>query len=156
MGVYVCAVWCVHRHGTSCFKSHPRRLPRAYVSVLPNFIFIKISLRDLRSPVVKLIENYEEKIWFCVTVTLTLNQRSPISIGSEPVQSATIYRKPRPFGWNFVNKEYSQPDRQTDKQTHTQVNCCKNITLPQFRGGVKKNHIPISTIAGLCNFLFKL
>ena len=26
MGFYVCAVWCVHRHRTSCFKSHPRRL----------------------------------------------------------------------------------------------------------------------------------
>ena len=22
----MCAVWCVHRHVTSCFKSHPRRL----------------------------------------------------------------------------------------------------------------------------------
>ena len=26
MGFYMCAVWCVHRHGTSCFKSNPRRL----------------------------------------------------------------------------------------------------------------------------------
>ena len=26
MGFYVCVVWCVHRHGTSCFKSNSRRL----------------------------------------------------------------------------------------------------------------------------------
>ena len=26
MGFYVCAVWCVHRHWTSCFMSHPRKL----------------------------------------------------------------------------------------------------------------------------------
>ena len=24
MGFYACAVWCVHRHRTSCFKSHLR------------------------------------------------------------------------------------------------------------------------------------
>ena len=30
-GFYVCAVWCVHIHGTSCFKSHPRRLDNVYI-----------------------------------------------------------------------------------------------------------------------------
>ena len=29
MGLYMCAVQCVHRNGTYCFKSHPRRLGNA-------------------------------------------------------------------------------------------------------------------------------
>ena len=32
MGFYVCVVLCVHRHVTSCFKSHPRRLGNAQIT----------------------------------------------------------------------------------------------------------------------------
>ena len=39
------------------------------------------------------------------------------------------------FGWNFVHKNSAG---QTHRQTHTQSNCSENITLPRFRGGIKK------------------
>ena len=33
-GFYVCAVECVHKHGTSCFKSYPRRRHLMYSKFL--------------------------------------------------------------------------------------------------------------------------
>ena len=63
---------------------------------------------------------------YYVTVTLTFDPRSPISIGSEPVLYAANFAKTtsklvHPFGWNNVHKKSGHTDRQTDRQTHRQT-----------------------------------
>ena len=77
-----------------------------------------------------------------VTVTLTFDPRSSKSIGFEPVQEATIQRKPCPnrcirSAGILFTRNSGHTDRQTDRHTRTQTNCSENITPPRFRGGVK-------------------
>ena len=70
---------------------------------------------------------------YYVSVTLTFDPRSLISIGFEPVEYVTIQRKPRPnlficsAGILFISRV---------GHTHTQINCSKSITPPRFRGCV--------------------
>ena len=41
MGFIMCALWCVQRHGTSCLKSHPRRLSN--VQLIP---YLRVLLQN--------------------------------------------------------------------------------------------------------------
>ena len=54
-------------------------LPRAFLSDIPNLVLIRQKRAEILCR--KLIENYEEKMVNYVTVTLTFDSRSPISIG---------------------------------------------------------------------------
>ena len=79
----------------------------------------------------KLTENYEEKR-YCVTVTLTFDQRSPISIGSEPVVKAAILLKLRrsksmhPFSWNLITDRQDTDKLQRKYHSFTILWRCKN------------------------------
>ena len=97
----------------------------------------------LRYKVRKLTENYGKKIIlrhcdFALWPTVIYFIRVRASVISNyliKIASRSVHL----FGWNFI---HWQTDRQTDRQTHT-TNCNENVTLPQFRGGVKKIHIDL-------------
>ena len=100
---------------------------RVYLSYIPNFILIEHRRAEIQSR--KFNREVWRKNWYYVTVTLTFDPRSPISIGFDPVRK-TASKSVHLLGWNFVHKQ-SRTDRYTDRQTHTQTN------RPRFCGGVK-------------------
>ena len=74
------------RHNFIFIKNSNTKLPRAYLSDIQHFISIGNKRAEIQGREV----NYEERNEYQVTVTLTLNPRSPISIGFEPVCKATV------------------------------------------------------------------
>ena len=62
--------------------------PRVYLIDIPNFIWIKHKTAEILGREVN--RELWIKNWYYVTVILTFDQRSPKSIGSEPVREATI------------------------------------------------------------------
>ena len=57
---------------------------------------------------------------YYVTVTLTLDPRSPISIAKAVSNhlTKTASKSVHPFGWNFVHKNSGHTDTQTDRHTN--------------------------------------
>ena len=106
--------------------------PPHNVEVFTSWFLHVLDIRELRSKVGKLTENYKENNGYYIT--LTFDRRSPISKGSEPERQApisvkTVFQSVHLFSGNFVHR---QRDRQTDRQTHTQTNCKEINTLHDF------------------------
>ena len=96
-------------------------LQRAYLSGIPNFSLIRDKIAEIYS--MEINRELWRKNEYWVTVNLTFDSRSPISIGSDPVSgisnrlAKTTSKSVNAFGWNFVHKK-----SRTHRQKHTQTN----------------------------------
>ena len=103
------------------------------------------NIRELRSTVGKLTENYVEKLilshsdldlWPKVT-----NINCVWVNGVRNRLAKTASKSVHPFGWSFVYKQrawhtHTHTHRHTDRHIHTQTNCSENVTPQRFRRGV--------------------
>ena len=88
---------------------------------MPNFILIGHKRAEIESREVN--RELGRKNGYYITVTLTFDQRSPISIWFEPLRQAAIYKNRVQIG-SSVRLEFcsqAEPDRHTDTQTKAAV-----------------------------------
>ena len=118
-------------------------LSRAYLSDKLNFILIGLKRAKIQR------REINRELWRkngCnVTVTLTFDPRSPISIGFELLQLATIKRRLRQNQCSGLIGICSQTDRQTDRHTHTQINWSKKKNPSTILWRCKKVHFDNTT-----------